>query len=260
MAKVEHTPNEGSLTVIDQEQMYRQIVEYSFETTVIHSNHEVLYINQSGADFLKAPKEEIIGSNIVEVFTEDYRDLIVERIRQGETENQVGELMETTIYKLDGSIVEVELYCHPVIFGSTNAIQSIIRDITPRKESERKLKKLKGEVATPLVPVYEGIAVLPLVGDIDEERTKQLLDLVPRKVQGQDLEYLIIDVSGIYNINEYIIEFLYSINSITKLFGVSLIFTGLRPEIAKKMTDTYEHVKSLRTMATVKQALSILTA
>lgn len=255
---MEQPPTNGKITSVEKEAMYRQIVEYSFDTTIIHSNHKVLYINQSGADFLRVDKEDIIGANVMDVFTDNYKDFIAERIRKATVENQIGELIETTIFRYDGTIVEVELYCHPVTFGDTKAIQSILRDITTRKTAEQKLKQVMSEVATPIVPVSKGIAVLPLVGAVDEDRTNQLLDIIPQKIQDHDLQYLIIDVSGIYNIDSVVIEFLYRINSIMKLIGISLIYTGLRPELAKKAVESCIDISSLRTMSNVKEALNRL--
>ncbi|WP_183040940.1 PAS domain S-box protein [Salipaludibacillus neizhouensis] len=246
------------LSISEREEMYRQIVEYSFETTIIHSDNRILYINQSGADFFKTEKKTIIGAKVVDVFTDEFKEVITERIRRATEENQIGELIETTVHIFDGTNVDVELYCHPVNFGDRQAIQSIIRDITSRKESEKKLKRLISEVATPIVPVFEGIAVIPIVGEIDEDRTQQLIDIIPQKIQGHDLQYLIIDVSGIYNIDEVVINFLYEISAIMKLLGISLIFTGLRPGLARKAVSSCPNVTSLRTMSNVKQALNLL--
>ncbi|MBN8210514.1 PAS domain S-box protein [Bacillus sp. NTK071] len=255
---VEQLKGDKQVSVIQQEAMYQQIVEYSFETTVIHSNQKVLYINQAGADFLRATKENIIGANIVDLFTNEYKDFIVERIRKNEEENIIGELIETTIYRLDGTLVEVELYCHPVYFGKTKAIQSIVRDITPRKEAQRKLRQVVDEVSIPLVPVLDGIAVLPLVGMMDQCRSEQVLDSLPKKIQGRKLTHLIIDVSGIYNFDEVVAQFLFKINAIVSLLGITLIYTGFRPELAQKAVQTGIDISSVKTMINVKMALRML--
>ncbi len=242
---------------IEKKELYHQIVEYSFETTIIHSDHKVLYINDAGVQFMKAgKKEDLIGANVVDVFEEEYRDFIVERIREGEEKGIVGELVETIVYRADGAKVEVDLYCHPVDYGDSKAIQTIIRDITPRKNVERDLIK----VMTPIVPIYDGIAVLPLVGNVDEERALQLLDSLPPKVQKQEMDYLIIDVSGIYNIDATVLDFLFKFNAMLRLLGVSPICTGVRPELALKLVHTYSDndILSLHTMPNVKEALKYL--
>lgn len=247
--------SDKNLAANEKEEIYRQIIEYSYEPTIIHSNYKVLYINKAGAEFLKADKNAVIGASIVEIFTEEYRDLITERVRAGTEERKIGELMETAVRRFDGAVSIVELYSHPVTFGETEAIHSVIRDLTTHKRLERDLMELKNEIATPIVPVSEGIAVLPLVGSLDGERCKQLLDIVPLKVQGHQLQFLIIDVSGIYSIDGIVIDYLYKINAVLKMLGISPVFTGLRPELALKAVEVCPNINTLTTMATVEQAL-----
>lgn len=44
-------PQDKFTETIEKENMYRQIVENTFETVIIHADHKILYINQSGAVF-----------------------------------------------------------------------------------------------------------------------------------------------------------------------------------------------------------------
>lgn len=115
------------------------------------------------------------------------------------------------------------------------------------------------EIATAIVPVSEGIAVLPLVGFIDEDRAIQLVELIPQKIQVFNLAHLIIDFSGVFNIDTTVIDLLYKINSILKLLGISPICTGIRPELALKAVETCKDITRLHTMTHVQQALSQLT-
>lgn len=243
------------LSITEKEEIYQQIVEYSDETTVIHSNQEVLYINQPGSDFFKASKDALIGANVVDVFTDDYKELITERIRTGMEDGTIGKLMETTVKRFDGTTADVELYCYPVQYGETVAIQSIIRDITVQKKTKQDLLQLKNEISTPIVPIIDGLAVLPLVGSVDGDRSMRLLDIIPQKVQGEKLQCLIIDVSGIYNIDNVVAEFLTKIDYIMRLVGIKLIFTGIRPELALKAVEARVDFSQLTTMGTVKHAL-----
>ncbi|TWT13269.1 PAS domain S-box protein [Planomicrobium sp. CPCC 101079] len=250
--------SDKNLTAIEKEAIYRQIIEYSYEPTIVHSNYKVLYINKAGAEFFKADKDAIIGASVVDIFTEEYRELITERVRAGTEERKIGELIETAVRRFDGTASDVELYSHPVLFGETEAIQSVIRDLTGHKRLERDLMELKNEIATPIVPVFDGIAVLPLVGSMDGDRCKQLLEIIPVKVQGHHLQVLIIDVSGIYNIDGVVINYLYKINAVLKMLGISPVFTGLRPELAQKAVEVCPDITTLTTKATVKQALRML--
>lgn len=257
---MEQQPAIQNMPSNQKELVYNQILEYSNEATVIHSNHKVLYINQSGAHFLNGTKETIIGFNVLDLFKSTQRNHIRERARKVTIDKQIGDVLETEIFKLDGSVIEVELYCHPVVYGDAPAIQSIIKDITSRKEVERKLRDVFDEIGLPIVPVFDGIAVLPLIGMIDEERIAHILENIPAKVHQKKLQHLIIDVSGIYTINESVAHFLFKMKTVIELLGVSIIYTGFRPELVMEAARTGLDISNLKTGASVQQALRRLNS
>ncbi len=247
--------------MLEKEKMYRQIVEYSVEAIIIHADHKVLYINQPGAYFLRAAREEIIGASVLGIFQIEDHPAIIARIREGLVSNQPGELIEKTIVRLDGTKVDVELNCNPVMFGDRKAIQSVLRDITKRKEVERQHQKMLkeiNEISAPIVPVLEGIAVLPLVGSIDSDRARQLLDDLPSKAQQKNVHCLIIDLSGVYTFDELVIEYLFKVMDVLKLLGIRSILTGIRPDLAQAAIQLRTDLSSVKTMDTVKRALNDL--
>ncbi|MEC2074607.1 PAS domain S-box protein [Metabacillus fastidiosus] len=245
---------ENYQSLIQSEKMYRQIIEFSKEIIIIHSDYKVLCINQSGADFLRASKEDIIGAGVLNIILKEYKKVIEERIQKVVSENEPAGRIEQTILRLDGTLVDVEIYCYPVIFGDKKAIHSVIRDITEKKEIERKIN----EVSSPVVPLLADIGILPLVGSINYERATLLLEDLPSKVQEQNIQCLIIDFSGIYNFDEVVADYLSKVNSIMKLLGVNTIITGIRPDLAVTVTKLGVDLLSMQTMATVKQALHFL--
>ncbi|WP_054708520.1 PAS domain S-box protein [Bacillus sp. JCM 19041] len=244
-------------TLIENENFYRQIIEFSTETVIIHSNYKVLYINQSGADFLGAAKEDIVGERVLDIILKENKAAIEERIQKVLRENKPAGRIEQTISKLDGTKVDVEIYCYPVKFGDVSAIHSVINDITERKEIENEINL----VSTPIVPLLDHIAVLPLVGAIKPKRVKQLLNVLPTRVREHaTIDHLIIDVSGIYNFDKVAADFLHQLTSTMDVLGVETIITGIRPELALTAIQVGLNFHSMRKMATVKQALQSFLA
>lgn len=126
--------------MLQNDLLYAQIIEYSVETVIIHSDFKVLYINQSGANLLKGKKEDLIGMNVMSIFREQSKEKIKQRIANGILEQSPSDLVvEETIFFSDGTSVEVELYSHPVQFGGRKCIQTVLRDISTLKEAERLL-------------------------------------------------------------------------------------------------------------------------
>jgi PAS domain S-box-containing protein len=250
----------GSIPDHARNELYRQIVENTFETTIVHSDYKVLYINNPGSKMLGAPREDLIGAEVLDIFPDDAKGRIKERIRRALEENEIGALIEQTIVTSDGSILEVELSCHPFPYGEKRAILSVLRDITDKKEMEHEYKKRLNEVSTPIVPVLDGISIIPLVGTIDYDKAQILLETLPTKLKTEkDVKHIIIDFSGIYNIDEVVVDFLIKIEAIMRLLGIQPIITGIRPELAQKALDNMGRShQSIITMKSVKQALTFL--
>jgi rsbT co-antagonist protein RsbR len=235
---------------------YCQIIEYSLDPIIIHTDLKILLINHAAETFFRTTKEEAMGLSPLDIFQESSKASIEKRIQSAyEIPMPV---IEETVYRMDGTTVDVDLYCHPAPIGDKRAIQSTVWDITARKESETKQKALLkqiNELSSPLVPFSHGISVLPLVGSIDEDRAKQLLDDIPLKVQKQKVECLIIDFSGTFNLDSMVADTLFKINKVMSLLGVRSVITGLRPELVRLAMDLGLDLSSTHSLATVQDAI-----
>nr|WP_280949506.1 STAS domain-containing protein [Halalkalibacter urbisdiaboli] len=112
------------------------------------------------------------------------------------------------------------------------------------------------QLSVPIVRLSEKISILPIIGEIDEERAQLILEEALRKSQDFDLDYLIIDLSGISKLDQtistYLIQFVLALN----LIGVTPLISGFRPEMAAIIVDDKLTMPDVKTFVTVKQALS----
>jgi rsbT co-antagonist protein RsbR len=238
---------------------YRQIMDFSLDPLIIHSELRIIDINRVAEEFFRASKEDLIGASPLDIFQESSKASIEKRIHSAYMEP--ANVIEETIYRLDGTTVDVELYCHPVQIGDILAIQTYVKDITERKNAEKKQKEIinqVNELSATVVPLLNGIGVLPLVGSFDEERARQLLEDIPTKVQNKHIQYLIIDFSGIYTLDHIVTKHLFQIYRVLSLLGVHPIFTGIRPELAPIAAQIDTRLSSIPTKTTVKDALHSL--
>jgi rsbT co-antagonist protein RsbR len=238
---------------------YREVMEYALDPLIIHTDYRIIYINKAAEEFFRATKEQVIDESPLDIFKETSKNAIRNRIQSAY--GQPAEVIEETIYRADGTTVDVELYCHPIVIENKKAIQTYIRDITDRRATEKKQREMVkqiNELSATVVPILNEVAVLPLVGKIDEEKARLLLDIVPQKVQNQNISRLIIDFSGVYTIDEVVMDYLFRINSVLSMLGVRPMITGLRPELSVAATNLNIDLSSIPTMATVKDALSYL--
>ncbi|WP_053361949.1 STAS domain-containing protein [Bacillus sp. FJAT-27251] len=122
-------------------------------------------------------------------------------------------------------------------------------------EIEKETQKEMAELSAPVVPIKEGVAVLPLIGSMDSYRAHHILENVIPRIAEKKVNYLIADFSGLYNIDLDIALHLFQIENVLRLLGITTIITGLRPKLAQTAVLGGIDLTSIKTFATVKQAV-----
>jgi rsbT co-antagonist protein RsbR len=125
--------------------------------------------------------------------------------------------------------------------------------------SERKIQETKDyylSFSVPIVPIKNGIAVLPLVGEIDEKRAKLLIEQSLTRSSQLKLSKLIIDFSGVYKVDEIVVESLEKLILSLGLIGVKPILTGLRAEMSLSFINSGAAMKNIEIKSTVEQVLN----
>lgn len=238
---------------------YKEVIEYSLEPLIVHSQLKIIYINEAAEKFFRGSRDEVIGSSPLDIFKDTSKSAITKRILGAYS--KPAEVIEETIYRMDGTIVDAELYCHPIKIGEEKAIQTYVKDITDRKQQEKNQHEMNrqiNELASKIVPYLDGIAILPILGAIDQERAEQLLKLVPINVQEQEVNRLILDCSGICIIDNIVINYLFDIKNVLNLLGVKCILTGIRPDLAREAIKHDVSLKDIIAFSTIKDALYFL--
>ncbi|PPA68502.1 STAS domain-containing protein [Jeotgalibacillus proteolyticus] len=111
------------------------------------------------------------------------------------------------------------------------------------------------ELAAPIVPLKSGMAILPLIGSIDQERAEHLLSKAVPKLSTMEVNCLIIDFSGIYKIDNEVASHIFSLLEVLKLLGIDATVTGLRPELAQSIVLSGIDFTGVKTFSSVMQAL-----
>ncbi len=114
------------------------------------------------------------------------------------------------------------------------------------------------ELSVPVVPITAKIAVIPLIGAIDSRRSQLILETALMKGTQLKVSYLILDVSGVPVIDTMVADQIFRIEKALKLTGIQSILTGIRPEIAQTVASLGMDFSTIKTYATMKQALHAL--
>ena len=110
-------------------------------------------------------------------------------------------------------------------------------------------------LSAPIVPVRDEVVVLPLIGYIDEERIRYIMETVVPKIAAMEVDYVIADFSGVLTINSYVAQALHQVGSMLRLMGIKVVSTGMRPELVQVVVNSNIEMSSQHSYSTVKQAL-----
>jgi PAS domain S-box-containing protein len=91
------------------------------------------------------------------------------------------------------------------------------------------------DVSVPVTQAWEGILLLPLVGVVDAERARQIADVLLKRIVASKSQIVLLDVSGIRNVDAEVIGHLAQTVQSSSLLGAQCIITGMDPELASDM-------------------------
>jgi len=123
--------------------------------------------------------------------------------------------------------------------GSLRGYGKVTRDISERKANEEKIKQQAQEIfemaVVPVVQVWEGILLVPLIGVLDSMRTQQLMERLLHRVTETASPVALLDITGVPTIDTQTAQHLIETISAVRLLGAEVILTGVRPAIAKSL-------------------------
>ncbi|EDL64334.1 STAS domain-containing protein [Bacillus sp. SG-1] len=114
------------------------------------------------------------------------------------------------------------------------------------------------ELSVPVVPLGPEIGILPLIGNIDTERARLLMEETLKHAEKLKLSHLVIDLSGVLTVDTMVADQLFKVIDALALIGVKTIITGIRPEVSHTMVSLGVNLNHLTVKGTLHQALKEL--
>ena len=118
-------------------------------------------------------------------------------------------------------------------------------------------RKVVEALSVPIIPITPTICILPLIGSVDTFRTSILEEKVLTEIGRLHIQTLIMDLSGISEMETEVIDHLIKIIYGTSMMGCGTVITGLRPDVVRQMIQlgiTFD--QETQTFATLQQALN----
>lgn len=152
-------------------------------------------------------------------------------------------------------------------FGIISSFHAIVEQagqllsVAYKKDYTKKIKACDSkvrELSTPMLKITESIGVFPLVGDIDKDRAKQLMETALTKGSALKIKYIIFDLSGVPAIDEWVAAQLLRFVGALRIIGIETELSGIRPEIAQKLVGLGIEFKTIPTFSSLQQAIDFV--
>jgi PAS domain S-box-containing protein len=252
------------------EDMLRLLVDTVKDYAIILLDPEGHVLTWNGsAERLKGWKaEEIIGQHFSRFYpTED--------IEKGKTETELRVATQEGRFEDEGWRVRKDgtrFWANVVITalrdqdGILRGFGKVTRDLTERRQNDEKIKKQAQEIlemaTVPVVQVWDGVVLVPLIGTLDSQRTQQLMERLLHRVTETGSPVALLDITGVPTIDTQTAQHLIETISAVRLLGAEVVLTGVRPIIAQTLVhlgiDLSNVITRSSLSAGLRMALSLL--
>ena len=117
-------------------------------------------------------------------------------------------------------------------------------------------RDLVEHLSVPIIPLSQSVAVLPLTGMVDTYRIQTIEEKVLTGISDLKIQTLIIDLSGIANMEMHVIDHFQKILTGISMMGCKAILTGLRADLVRTMIHSgISFEERAETKGTLQQTL-----
>jgi rsbT co-antagonist protein RsbR len=113
------------------------------------------------------------------------------------------------------------------------------------------------DLSTPVIKLWDGILVVPLIGTLDSERTQTVMESLLEAIVKQGATVAIMDITGVPTVDTLVAQHLLKTVAAARLMGADCIISGIRPQIAQTIVHLGVDLGDVATKSTVADALRL---
>ena len=227
-------------------------------------DNPIIYVNKGFEELTYYNAVDILGKNCRFLQKGDTEQPDLNNLRKA-IANKESVVVTLKNFRKNGEMFWNELSLYPIYIGEEKRLffVGIQKDITDQKSNQKLIKQYMEEInnlSTPIISVQKNASVLPLIGNLNEERFHRLVTDIATYVSTTREDYFIIDLQGLLKYDEVVHQGLTMIKEILGLMGATLLISGIQIQMAQD-TIQYTNGKKLniQTFQTCRDALEAIT-
>jgi PAS domain S-box-containing protein len=262
--RLEEMVVERTRSLQKNEAQYRLFIEETADIiTHINAAGQLIYFNPTAAKLWGVTLAEMKGQNFLSLVHPDDQDSTAAALAEGVAHQTPNVTYENrTIHQQTGQVYHL-LWTINLSYneaGEFIAARSIARNITAKKQAEAERSRQQEELikaqqaaiqqlSTPIIPVMDQIIVLPLVGNLDSNRARNLMRVLLKGISQHRAKIVILDITGVTDVDTHVVAHLDKTIQAARLKGTRPIITGISDAVAEAIIDlgiNWHGVETLR--------------
>lgn len=136
-------------------------------------------------------------------------------------------------------------------------ISQLVNEYTGNWEQIVSLQRVAlQELSAPLIPVMDGITIMPLIGTIDTERAKLIMENLLQGTINHNSEVVLIDITGVPVVDTMVAHHIIQAAEAVHLIGAKCILVGIRPEIAQTIVNLGIDLSDFSTKSSLRKGFT----
>lgn len=120
-------------------------------------------------------------------------------------------------------------------------------------EADRRARLIR-ELSSPILQVWQDILAVPIIGNIDTERSSIIQDALLTAISQNEVRFAILDLTGVGEMDVATAEHIERLAKAVTLLGAEIVMSGLGPKVARVMVEQGLSFQGM-TMKNLREAL-----
>lgn len=174
------------------------------------------------------------------------------------------------IARPDGRVL-IEIHGAPIRDADGRIAYGMVSftDITVRRRAEEALRERAlqqqvieaqqaalRELSTPLMPIAEGVVVMPIVGSIDSRRAQQIMETLLEGIAAHSADIAILDITGVRVVDTQVAGALVRAAQAARMLGARVVLSGISAEIAQTLVHIGAEMSEMVALRSLQQGIA----
>jgi rsbT co-antagonist protein RsbR len=159
-----------------------------------------------------------------------------------------------------GELLEATRALEDLTHQSARAIidtyhQDIIERLREASATQEQLREAIQELSNPIIPVYNGVLVVPLVGRVDSARAQALTEALLEAIAREQAEMVLLDITGVAVVDTNVANHLMQTARAASLLGSQVVLVGISAEVAQTLVQLGLDLGRLVTLSNLQSGI-----